>query len=75
MTALERLVADIGGTHARFALCGPDGEPQGEQKLEVANYQGVVEAARAYLGDRSVAHAEAARRSRSSSSPAPRPER
>jgi glucokinase len=57
MTAPERLVADIGGTHARFALCGLDGQPQGEQKLEVADYQGVVDAARAYLAGRRVAHA------------------
>lgn len=57
MTAPERLVADIGGTHARFALCGPGGEPQAEQTLQVADYQGVVEAARAYLAGRHVTHA------------------
>jgi glucokinase len=57
MIAPQRLVADIGGTHARFALCGPDEEPQDERKLEVADYQGVVEAARAYLAGRRVAHA------------------
>jgi glucokinase len=52
-----RLVADIGGTNARFALCGPDGKPESEQKLEVAAYPGVVEAARAYLAGRQVTHA------------------
>ena len=57
MTASERLVADIGGTNARFARCGPDGEPQDERKLEVADYPGVVEAARAYLSGRPVADA------------------
>ena len=25
---MDRLVADIGGTNARFALAGPDGEPE-----------------------------------------------
>jgi glucokinase len=54
---MDRLVADIGGTNARFALCGPDGKPESEQKLEVASYPGVVEAARAYLAGRQVAHA------------------
>jgi glucokinase len=54
---MDRLIADIGGTNARFALCGPDGKPQSEQKLEVADYKGVVEAARAYLAGQQVAHA------------------
>jgi glucokinase len=54
---MDRLVADIGGTNARFALAGPDGEPEAERKLEVAAYQGVVEAARAYLAGRQVTHA------------------
>ena len=54
---MDRLVADIGGTNARFALCGPDGKPESEQKLEVADYPGVVEAARAYLAGRQVADA------------------
>ena len=54
---MDRLVADIGGTNARFALCGPDGKPESEQKLEVAAYPGVVEAARAYLAGRQVADA------------------
>jgi glucokinase len=57
MSARERLVADIGGTHARFALCGADGEPRAEQRLQVADHAGVVEAARAYLADRKVAEA------------------
>ena len=49
-----RLVADIGGTHARFALVGPDGQPGEVAKLKTADYPGPVEAARAYLGDRTV---------------------
>jgi glucokinase len=54
---MNRLVADIGGTNARFALCGPDGKLEAEQTLEVAGYPGVVEAARAYLAGRQVAYA------------------
>jgi glucokinase len=57
MSARERLVADIGGTHARFALCGPDGEPRAEETLQVADHEGVVEAARVYLAGRQVADA------------------
>jgi glucokinase len=57
MSARERLVADIGGTHARFALCGPDGEPAAEEWLQVADYPGLVEAAQAYLAGRKVADA------------------
>jgi glucokinase len=47
-------VADIGGTNARFALSGQDGRPAAVEKLRAADYPGVVEAARAYLGDRKV---------------------
>jgi glucokinase len=54
---MDRLVADIGGTNARFALCGPGGQLEAEQKVEVAAYPGVVEAARAYLAGRQVAYA------------------
>ena len=57
MSAQHRLVADIGGTHARFALCGSDGEPRDEEWLQVADHPGVVEAARAYLAGRKVADA------------------
>jgi glucokinase len=51
---MDRLIADIGGTNARFALAGPDGRPHDEQHLLVADYSGPVEAARAYLGGRKV---------------------
>jgi glucokinase len=51
---MDRLIADIGGTHARFALAGPDGRPHDEQKLLVADYPGPIEAARAYLAGRQV---------------------
>ena len=51
---MDRLVADIGGTHARFALAGPDGQPHDEQKLLAADFPGPLEAARAYLAGRKV---------------------
>jgi glucokinase len=51
---MDRLIADIGGTNARFALVGPDGRPHHEQQLLVADFPGPVEAARAYLADRKV---------------------
>lgn len=42
------LIADIGGTNARFALVGPEGV-FGEQVLRCADYASLAEAARAYL--------------------------
>jgi glucokinase len=51
---MDRLIADIGGTHARFALAGADGRPHDEQKLLVADFPGPVEAAGAYLKGRKV---------------------
>jgi glucokinase len=51
---MDRLVADIGGTHARFALAGSDGRTHDEQKLLVADFRGPVEAAHAYLAGRKV---------------------
>ena len=49
-----RLVADIGGTNARFALLDADGRPTGERKLPVADYADPGEAALAYLDGRRV---------------------
>ncbi len=43
------LIADIGGTNARFALVGADGRSFGTQVLACADYAGLAEAARAYL--------------------------
>ncbi len=51
---LSRLIGDIGGTHARFALCEPGGEPQDVRKLSVRDYPGLAEAAQAYLNGRRV---------------------
>ena len=43
------LVADIGGTHARFALVGADGEAASPVVLRCADYEGPAPAIRAYL--------------------------
>lgn len=45
------LVADIGGTRARFALVDERGEPQMIRILDVHSFPGPVEAAQAYLRD------------------------
>ena len=53
-----RLIGDIGGTNARFALCEPGGEsggqPTGERKLPAAEHPGLIEAALSYLDGRRV---------------------
>jgi glucokinase len=49
-----RLVTDIGGTNARFALVGADGRPRDERTLKTRDYPGVVEAARTYLYGRDI---------------------
>ncbi|MFO1068038.1 MAG: glucokinase [Geminicoccaceae bacterium] len=54
---MTRLVGDIGGTNARFALAEPGGEPTAERTLAVAEHPGLLEAIRTYLGGRSVAEA------------------
>jgi glucokinase len=51
---LRRLVSDIGGTNARFALVDEHGRPAGEKILQTSDFPGVVEAANAYLAGRSV---------------------
>lgn len=51
-----RLVADIGGTNARFALV-EDGRPVAERVLLARDYPGLAEAMRAYLGERRVREA------------------
>ena len=51
---MQRLVSDIGGTNARFALVGDDGWPADEKTLKTKDFPGVVEAADAYLGGRRV---------------------
>ncbi|WP_193385197.1 glucokinase, partial [Rubrivivax gelatinosus] len=50
------LVADIGGTNARFALVdGAGAPPRDIHRVRCADYAGPVEAARAYLAERQAA--------------------
>ena len=49
---MTRLIADIGGTNARFALVGADGLPAGERNLLVRDFPDLAAAAEAYLGGR-----------------------
>lgn len=51
---VRRLIGDIGGTNARFALVGADGLPAEVRSLRVADHPGLVEAALAYLAGRTV---------------------
>jgi glucokinase len=44
-----RLVGDIGGTNARFAITGPGSSPSNARKMPIAQYPGLVEAAEDYL--------------------------
>src|SRR5215831_408646 len=44
-----RLVGDIGGTNARFAIAEPGKDPYDVRKLPVAQYPGLVEAVQDYL--------------------------
>ncbi len=52
----QRLVTDIGGTNARFALVDGDGRLTDEQILKTEDFPGVVEAATSYLAGRPVDH-------------------
>jgi glucokinase len=45
------LVADIGGTNARFALATPEGRIESERILSGADYPDLIQAASAYLRD------------------------
>ena len=45
----DDLVADIGGTNARFARIGADGQPYAEQSLPAADFPGLAAATEAYL--------------------------
>src|SRR5262249_54734106 len=44
-----RLVGDIGGTNARFAIAELGAHPFNERKLPVAHYPGLAEAVEDYL--------------------------
>ncbi|QJE72033.1 glucokinase [Aerophototrophica crusticola] len=54
MTAADSLIADIGGTNARFALVGAEGPAHSERVLRCADYPTLTEAARAYLAGQGV---------------------
>lgn len=54
---MTRLIADVGGTNARFALAEVGGAPQDERYLLVRDHPGLAEAALAYLGQRQVEEA------------------
>ncbi|MBF0130839.1 MAG: glucokinase, partial [Alphaproteobacteria bacterium] len=43
------LIADIGGTNVRFALCTPGSDPYSPMTLHCADHANLVDAARAYL--------------------------
>lgn len=47
-----RLLADIGGTNARFALAEPGGMPVEERHLLVRDFAEPSDAVDAYLGER-----------------------
>lgn len=49
MTDIPALIADIGGTHVRFALVTPDGVPGEPSVMRCADYAGPAQAAQAYL--------------------------
>ena len=50
----QRLVADIGGTHARFALLDAGGVPAQIQNLKTADFLDLASAVRAYLQSASI---------------------
>jgi glucokinase len=53
MTETMRMVVDIGGTNARFALVAPGSlEPQDEKTVQCADFPTLEHAARRYLQDR-----------------------
>lgn len=51
MRKMVALVADIGGTHARFALVDSRGVPDQERVLAVADHDGPIAAISAYLAE------------------------
>ena len=47
----ERLLADIGGTNARFALLSPEGEVHQQRVLPCAEHEDIVSAIKTYLAE------------------------
>ena len=63
MTASDRprrLVGDIGGTNARFALLDATGEPEAPTTYPTGSYPGLVAAVRAFVAERGSPRLEAA---------------
>ena len=56
----ERLIADIGGTNARFALLSPKGVVHQQIVLPCADYPDIVSAVKAYLSQIGNPHIEEA---------------
>lgn len=54
---MRRLIGDIGGTNARFALVDENGQPSEQRTLKAADHPGLAEAALAYLDGRKVEEA------------------
>ncbi|MDB5490395.1 MAG: glk [Micavibrio sp.] len=52
MSVKTGLIADIGATNARFALCGADGVYRDEKVYKCTAYPGLAAAAQAYLAER-----------------------
>ena len=55
MTMAGILVADIGGTHARFGIADADGHVEAIEVLKCGDYESLADAAQAYLAGRDVA--------------------
>lgn len=57
ITSPKRLVSDIGGTNARFALADDQGRLTDEQTLRTKDFPSLVDAAMSYLAGREIDHA------------------
>ena len=68
-----RLIADVGGTNARFALVGPDGAIDRAATLPVGGYATFALALAAFLEDAGVRPRAAAVAAAPAGSPRPRP--
>jgi len=51
----DRLVADVGGTHARFATLSPAGGLEGVEVMACADFPSIEDAIGTYLGDQGIA--------------------
>jgi glucokinase len=50
----DRLVADVGGTHARFATLGPEGGLEGVEVMACADFPSIEDAIGTYLRNRGI---------------------